>query len=307
MYGKPSDKSADRRTEVLTYLVKAGYAQDTVQAPPGGTGVSALDVGVNGLYGLDAYNAGRGAHGAYDAFKGGQGASAAGKAFAKPFGLAAPSTLPPVQGSSMGFRAVGSATPTAPVSAAQTAGRWGTAGKVLGKAGVGAGVGLSAYGTYNSVKNQTQNAQAYKGTGRSYMGSEEGMWDTLSTLGDAAPMVGAGVGAALGGGVGALPGVAIGTAVQGGIEGAKWMGKGLTGYDPDKMRAARGAVKGEGFNNSADFLQEGLAQDGGSDNDFTSTSWFGKKRNFKTEQLDNYLQQERTSKARSLTNPGQVA
>jgi hypothetical protein len=265
MYANLSDKLA----EVLGYLTKTA-----TQAPGSSWGNTAMAVADPALSAYEAYNTGVGTRDAYSAYRTGQGGRQAINTFAQRFGA-------PAAG-----------------QAAGNVSRMGQAGRVLGAVGIP----LAAAGTAASVYNQTQNAKEYKGTGRSYLGSSEGFWDTWDTASSAAPLVGAGVGAGFAG-VGAIPGAAIGGAVGLGMQGVKYVGQGLTGFDSQKNSLARAGVKGQGYTNSADYLSDGIAQANlGTDKETTSTSWTGKKRDFKQENLTGYLNQER-----SLTNKGQVA
>jgi hypothetical protein len=226
---------------------------------------------------MEAGTAGYGLYGANQARTAGQTAAQVVNRFAQPFG----------------------ATPLG-----QTAGRAGMLGRGLGAIALP----LAAVGTYGAAQQHIANARDYKAHGQRYAGSEDSIWDTLDTASAAAPLVGAGVGAGLGAGVGALPGAAIGSAVGLGLQGVKAVGQGLTGFDSQKNRAARANVSSGGYGNAQEYLAQGLYADQTQDRkSFTSTSWLGKKRDFGTENLNKYLEQQRTNRIKSQTNQNQVA
>lgn len=283
MSGKHSDKlvKESRAREVMYYLTKLS----ALQAPQPGLMDNALTAADRATTASQIYDTGRGTYGAANALKAGQGVRQAGSAFAAPFGGGA----------------------TAATWATRAPGAWGATKFIGGRALPWFGAAMSGVGTAASISNQVDASKEFKGTGRSYLGSEGGMWDTLDTLGQAAPMAGAVAGTFAGGPVGTAVGAGIGYAAQLGASGVKYVGQGLTGYDSNKDRMARAQVKGQGYNNSMDFLQDGIAAANNNNSDYESTSWLGRKRNFQQENLGGYLQQERTNRARSLTNKSQVA
>lgn len=197
-----------------------------------------------------------------------------------------------------GARALGSA-----AASPWASGAMGTASKVIAPISMG----LSGLSTASSIGDQYQASKDFRGTGKSYITSEQGLYDTANTVGNSLPLIGGAIGTAVGGPVGTAAGAAIGGVAQLGVNAGTWAAKGMTGYDPEKRQMAKDLQAGRGFNNAGSYVMYALNQ-GDRNKAGISKNWFGSERDYKKEELSGYLNKQRAAmEDRSLTNKGQVA